>query len=148
VITFKPTVAGTLTATLDVKDNEANSPQTLAVSGVAVKAAPAVMFSPSSLAFASTTVGTAAATQAITVKNSGTAALALSGTGLGISITGTNATSFTQTNTCGTSVTAGGSCVITVTFKPAAKGTLTASVNLADNATGSPQKVALTGTGK
>jgi hypothetical protein len=45
-------------------------------------------------------------------------------------------------------VTAGGSCVITVTFKPAAKGTLTASVNLADNATGSPQKVALTGTGK
>ena len=148
VVSFKPTVAGTLTATLDVKDNEAGSPQTLAVSGIAVNTAPAVTLSATSLTFASTAVGTAAATQAITLKNSGTAALSLSGTGLGITVTGTNATSFTQTNSCGTSVAAGASCAITVTFKPAAAGALTASVNLADNATGSPQKVTLTGTGK
>jgi subtilase family serine protease len=147
VISFKPTVAGTLTATLDVNDNEAGSPQTLALSGVATGGTPAVSLSPTTLTFASTAVGTAAATQAVTLKNSGTAALSLSGTGLGITVTGTNATSFTQTNTCGTSVAAGVSCAITVTFKPTAAGALTAAVNIADNATGSPQEVNLTGTG-
>jgi len=146
-ITFKPAAAGTFTATMDVKDNETNSPQTLAVSGVAVGSAPAVTLSPASLTFASTAVGTAAATQAVTVKNSGTAALSLSGTGLGITISGTNASSFTQANTCGTSLAVGASCAITVTFKPAAAGALTAAVNIADNATGSPQKVTLSGTG-
>jgi hypothetical protein len=45
-------------------------------------------------------------------------------------------------------VAVGASCAITVTFKPAATGALTASVNIADNAAGSPQKIALTGTGK
>ncbi len=148
VIAFKPTAAGTLTATLDVKDNEAGSPQTLAVSGVAVNAAPAVTLSAMTLNFASTAVGTAAATQAVTVKNSGTAALSLSGTGLGITITGTYASSFTETNTCGTSLAAWASCAITVTFKPTTAAALTATVNIADNATGSPQKIALTGTGK
>jgi hypothetical protein len=147
VITFKPTVTGTLTATLDVNDNETGSPQTLAVSGVATGSAPAVSLSATSLTFASTAVGTAAATQAVTLKNSGAAALSLSGTGLGITVTGTNATSFTQTNTCGTSVAAGASCAITVTFKPTAAGALTAAVNIADNATGSPQTVTLSGTG-
>jgi hypothetical protein len=147
VITFKPTAAGTLTATLDVKDNEAGSPQTLAVSGVAVAAAPAVTLSTASLTYAATAIGTAAAGKTISLKNTGTAALSLSGTGLGISIVGTNATSFSETNTCGTSVAVAATCAITVTFKPLASGTLTASVTIADNATGSPQKVTLTGTG-
>jgi hypothetical protein len=45
-------------------------------------------------------------------------------------------------------VAAGGSCAITVTFKPAATGALTGAVNLADSAYGSPQTIPLTGTGK
>jgi hypothetical protein len=35
-----------------------------------------------------------------------------------------------------------------VTFKPTAAGALTAAVNIGDNATSSPQKITLTGTGK
>jgi hypothetical protein len=146
-ITFKPTQSGSLTAALSVADNAAGLPQTLALSGTATGASPVVSLSPPSLTFASTAIGVAAATQKVTLTNTGNAALSLSGAGLGISITGVNVTSYTQTNTCGKSVAASASCIITVTFKPAASGTLTASVNVADNASGSPQKVALHGTG-
>ena len=62
-------------------------------------------------------------------------------------LTGTNVSDFAQTNTCGTSVAAGGSCTISVTFTPTASGSRTASVSITDNASGSPQSVSLTGTG-
>jgi hypothetical protein len=145
-VTFKPAAAGALTAAVSIADNATGSPQKVTMTGMGT--APVVTLSATALTFASTAVGTAAAAQAVTVKNSGTAALSLSGTGLGITVTGTNATSFTQANTCGTSLAVGASCAITVTFKPAAAGALTAAVSIADNAPGSPQKIALTGTGK
>jgi len=108
---------------------------------------PVVSLSPASLTFPTTTDGVAAATQTITLKNTGKSALTLSGTGNGISIGGANPTDFTQTNTCGTSLAAGASCAITVTFKPLTVGALSASLLVADNAFGSPQPVSLTGTG-
>ena len=64
-----------------------------------------------------------------------------------IAVTGTNAGDFDQTNTCGSSVPAGGNCTISVTFTPTAIGSRTASVTITDNAAGSPQTVSLTGTG-
>jgi len=146
-VTFKPVGTGALTAKVSVADNAAGQPQTVTLNGTGVAAAPVVSLTPSTTlpAFASTTVGTTDATkQAITLKNTGTAAL----TGVAVSITGTNATSFSQTNTCGTSVAVGVQCTITVTFKPTAKGTLSGKVSIADNAAGSPQTVALSGTGK
>jgi subtilase family serine protease len=143
-VTFKPAATGALSASVSIADNATGSPQTVALTGTgAAAAAPAVSLAPTSLTFASTTVGTAAATQPVTLKNTGTAALSITG----ISVTGTNASSFTQTNNCGSSVAAAASCTITVTFTPAATGALSASVSIADNASGSPQTVALTGTG-
>ncbi len=106
--------------------------------------APTVSLTPTTLTFAATNVGATAATQPVTLKNIGTGALTITG----ITVTGTNATSFTQTNTCGASLAVAASCVISVKFKPVAAGTLTASVSIADNATGTPHKVSLTGTGK
>jgi subtilase family serine protease len=142
-VTFKPTVAGSLTAAINVADNAAGSPQTVALAGTGTPVSvPVVSLSPTSLTFASTLVGSAAATQNITLKNTGTAPLTISG----FSITGTDTASFTQTNTCGTSVAASASCTITVTFKPTLPGSLTASLTVVDNAAGSPQTVALAGT--
>jgi hypothetical protein len=140
-VTFKPAAKGALTATLSIADSAANSPQTVALSGTGVP--PAVTLSAASLSFASTAVGSKAATKAITLTNSSTAALS----GVKVSISGAGASSFSQTNTCGTSVKAGASCAITVTFKPAAKGALTASLSIADSAANSPQTVALSGIG-
>jgi len=145
-VTFKPAASGALSASVSVADNAAGSPQSVSISGTGTAAAaPVVSLTPTTLpAFASTTVGKAdATTQAITLKNTGTATL----TGVAVSITGTNASSFSQTDTCGTSVAASAQCTITVTFKPAASGALSAQVSVADNATGSPQTVSISGTG-
>lgn len=62
-------------------------------------------------------------------------------------VTGTIASSFTRTNICGVSLSVGASCAASATYKPATGRTLTASLSIADNATGSPQAVTLAGTG-
>jgi hypothetical protein len=79
----------------------------------------------------------------INLTNSGNADLSVSS----IAVSGTNASDFAQTNNCGSSVAAGANCTISVTFKPAATGTRTAAVTVTDSAAGSPQTVALSGTG-
>jgi subtilase family serine protease len=114
------------------------------VNAFAGQVAPAVTLS-GALTFASTAEGSVdPTTQTISVKNTGGGdALKISG----ITITGANSSSFSETNTCGSSLVGGATCNIVVTFKPAAIGTLTASVSVADNATGSPQTVSLTGIG-
>ena len=85
---------------------------------------PAVSLSPAALTFASTTVGSTTAAQVVTVKNTGSASLTLTSE----TITGTNASSFVKSaTTCGASLAAGASCTVSVEFKPAATGALTAS---------------------
>src|SRR5207253_10409256 len=80
----------------------------------------------------------------ITLTNTGATALSISG----ISISGTNPSVFSQTNTCGTSVASGASCTITTTFAPLNPGALTAVLDIKDNSAGSPQHVNLSGTGR
>jgi hypothetical protein len=101
---------------------------------------PSVALSPASLTFGTQFVQTTSAPQTITLTNSGKAALAI-----------TNLTAsgdFAQTNTCGTSVAAGGSCSINVSFTPTLAGQRSGTVTIVDNAANSPQTVSLTGTGQ
>ncbi|MGA7906126.1 MAG: choice-of-anchor D domain-containing protein [Candidatus Sulfotelmatobacter sp.] len=102
-----------------------------------------VTLAPSSLTFASQTVGTTSPAQNVTLTNNQSVALGISG----ISFTGANNTDFAQTNTCGSSVGVGGTCTISVTFTPSAAGTRTATLNVNDDGPNSPQTVSLTGTG-
>jgi hypothetical protein len=88
-------------------------------------------------------VGTTSAAMSATLTNVGSTAFTLTS----INITGEDAGDFSQTNTCGASVGAGSSCTISVTFMPTNGGTRTASVSISDNGGGSPQTVALSGTG-
>jgi hypothetical protein len=108
-------------------------------------AAPPVTFSPTSLTFSPQNVGATSAPQTVTVTNSGTANLSIST----VSIGGTNASSFAKSaDTCsGVAVTPSNTCTVSVTFKPSATGSLSASLNFTDNAAGSPQTVSLSGTG-
>ena len=108
--------------------------------------APAVSLSPTSLSFGSQNVGTTSAAQTVTLTNTGTAPLTISG----IAMNGANASDFAQTNTCPTSpntLAANASCAISVTFSPSATGARAASISVDDNATGSPQNISLSGTG-
>jgi hypothetical protein len=104
---------------------------------------PVVQISPTSLAFASQMQGTTSAGQGVTVTNSGNASLAISS----IAISGTNGGDFGDTTTCGSTLAAGASCTVTVTFTASAAGSRSASLIITDNASGSPHTVALSGTG-
>ena len=88
-------------------------------------------------------VGVTSAAQVVTLKNSGTAAITLNSIVLG----GTNASSFVEFGTCGSSLAGGASCYLYVAFKPASAAALSGTITVTDNASGSPQKLALTGTG-
>lgn len=98
---------------------------------------------PTGLTFGAQVVGTTSAPQVVTLTNNLTTTLTISSIGF----TGTNSGDFEQTNNCGTSVNAGASCTINVTFDPAGSGTRTATLNVTDNAGNSPQTVSLSGTG-
>jgi Ca2+-binding RTX toxin-like protein len=115
---------------------------------LAAATAPAVTTNPTlaaGLTFPSTTLQTTAAARTVTVSNTGTAPLSVSG----LSLTGANAADFAISSTTCLSgaVAAGGNCTINVTFTPSAAGTRSASLLIADNAGGSPQSMPLTGTG-
>jgi cardiolipin synthase A/B len=91
----------------------------------------------------SSTVGSTSTAGTITLSNTGSATL----TGIVITLGGTNASSFAETNTCGTSLNAGASCTIAVTFTPAAAANYTATVTVASDATSGPQTITVTGAG-
>ena len=139
-VTFTPSTSGTENATVTITDNAPDSPESTTLTGVGVGASgPAVTLVPTSLTFATQLVGSTSPAQTVTLTNSGTAALAITS----IATTG----DFAETNTCGTSVNAGASCTISVTFTPTTINTRTGTVVITDNAPASPQTVALTGTG-
>jgi len=143
-VAFKPLSAIAETASLSVSDNAAGSPQTVALTGTgATAAAPALTLTPTSIAFPATIAGTASDAQIVTLKNTGAATLNLTS----IALTGSNTTSFTQIGTCGATLAASATCQLYVAFTPNTAAALTATLAIADNASGSPQKVTLTGTG-
>lgn len=101
--------------------------------------APGASVSPASLTFNNQTLQTTSGAQAITLSNTGGAALSIA------SVTASG--DFAQTNNCGASVAAAASCTINVTFTPTATNPRTGAVTITDNAPSSPQTVALSGTG-
>jgi hypothetical protein len=136
-VTFTPTAAGSRTGSVSITDNASGSPQTVSLTGTGT--APAVSFSPTSLSFGNQALNTASAAQSVTLTNTGSAALTITT----IAANG----DFSQTNTCGASVAAAGTCAISVTFTPTVAGSRTGAVSVTDNASGSPQTFSLTGTG-
>ena len=137
-VTFTPTAAGTLTGAITFTDNAAASPQSVSLSGTGASTTPTISLSPTSLTFASQAVGTTSAAQTVTLSNTGAGALSISG----IAASG----NFAETTACPSSLPAGASCTISVTFTPTAAGTLTGAITFTDNAAASPQSVSLSGT--
>jgi hypothetical protein len=152
-VTFTPSVLAAETATLTVNDSASAPYNTLtsALSGTGVAQA---TVSPTSLTFSKQTVGTTSAAQTVTLRNNLLTTLTVSS----LTFTGADSGDFAQTNTCGGGLGGGGlggggvaaqsTCTISVTFKPTAKGTRTATLNVNDSANNTPQTVSLTGTGQ
>jgi hypothetical protein len=138
-VTFTPSITGPESADVSLTDNAPASPQMGSLTGYGVGNGPAVVLSPASLTFGTQLDGTTSAPKAVILSNVGNAALGITRI--------TASPNFLQTNNCGSSVAAGASCTITVTFRPSTVNTITGSIAIADNASGSPQTVALSGLG-
>jgi hypothetical protein len=141
-VILTPTRSGIRRGKLSISDNPSGNPQSVTRSGTGA-AEPGVSLTPAGLAFSSQNVGTASAAQSITLTNTGTGILTISS----LAVTGTNASDFAQTNSCGSSVAPGATCTIGVTFTPSASVARTATLSVTDNANGGPQTVSLSGTG-
>jgi hypothetical protein len=139
-VTFKPTSAGSKVATLNVTAGDGAVTRTVSLSGTAV--ASAFTLSTTSLVFSSQPLNLASSAQTITLRSTGIVALPIAS----IAIEGLNFSQFAQTNTCGTSVPAGASCAIRVTFKPTNPGSKTAMVNVTAGGAVGTQTVSLSGT--
>ena len=140
-VTFAPKTTGAQTGSVNISDSASNSPQTISLTGSGQLP---VTLTPATLAFGTQTVGTTSAPKTATVTNNQKITLNITS----ITITGINASDFSETGTtCGSTLSAGAKCTITVTFTPSAKGSRTASLKLTDSASNSPQTAKLTGSG-
>jgi FG-GAP-like repeat len=136
-VTFTPTAPLNRIGTVVMSNSSLNAPESLPLTGTGI--GPAIAFSPSSLNFSGQLIGNTSTAQTITLSNAGNATLQI----VAIGISG----DFAQKNQCGSSLAAGASCSVTVTFTPSAGGARGGALTINDNAPGSPHTVALSGTG-
>jgi hypothetical protein len=137
-VAFTATQTGDRTGALTIKDNVPGSPQSVALAGTGQNRSFSV--GPTRLDFSGQLVGAAGSPQNVTLTNTGDVPIAISQ----VAVTG----DFAQTNTCGAPVAPGASCTFEVTFTATQTGDRTGALTIMDDATGSPQSVALTGTGQ
>jgi hypothetical protein len=150
-IQFKPSTVGAENSNFSVTDDAAGSPQSVPLSGTGIAAVLSASLTPSPVPFGNQRVNTTGAAVTVTLTNTGTGTVTLAAANA-VTITGTNAADFAiaagTTCTNGAALAApGGACVIKLTFKPGASGARTATINVSDNAAGSPQTATLNGTG-
>jgi len=131
----------TVTAVYSGDTNNAEGTGTL-VGGQVVHGTTTVTLTPASLAFGNVVEDATSTAKSVKLKNTGSTTLSISS----IAVSGDFA-SATSTSPCGSTLAAGKTCTIEVTFTPKALGALSGSITLTDNASGSPQTVPLTGTG-
>src|SRR5579872_5946834 len=145
-VTFTPTAGatGTRSATISVADDAFGTPHSVNISGTA--GTPMATLNPTSLTFTSTTVGQSSAAQTVTLTNGGNVVTIVPAGG--ITFTGANAGDFSETDTCVgvVGIAPAATCTISVTFKPTATGSRTATLSVASNV-GTASTVTLTGTG-
>jgi len=150
-IVFTPNAVRSFQAQVNFFDNAGNvstAEQVVPLTGTGTAAAPIARILPSALVFGTQAIGTTSGTQIATLTNTGSAALSITS----ISITGTNAADFamvTAASSCpiaSGAVAIGASCTVAVDFAPQSGGAKTANLTFNDNAGGSPQTIALSGT--
>jgi len=135
---FKPSAPLAETATLTIADNSTNSPQTVALTGIGA-VTPIVVF-PITANFGNVKVGTSS-TVPVVLANAANGSLSIQ------QITASPAV-FTETNNCGSSLPAGASCTVNVTFTPAQKGSISGKLSMGLDGKAAVAEVKLLGSGQ
>ena len=118
------------------------SPQTVNLTGSGQVNSKTISLSTTTLTFNGQNVNTTSAAQSVTISSIGTATVNLS------PIAAPTGDYAITANTCPATLAPGSNCSVSITFTPTATGTRTGTLSIADDATGSPQTVNLTGLGQ
>jgi Abnormal spindle-like microcephaly-assoc'd, ASPM-SPD-2-Hydin len=135
---FKPTAGDADTGKITITSNAVTSPSLIALSGAGMTAA-ALTASPNSIAFGSVAVGSSE-TQTIHLANTGEESVTISKmafSGTGVSVSGL---------TVPMTLSAGQTTSLTVTYKPAAAGTLAGNLSITSNASDPSMMVSISAT--
>jgi uncharacterized repeat protein (TIGR03803 family) len=108
--------------------------------GDACRPGPTAGLAPSSLDFSAISIGASSAPQTVTITNTGVASLV-------VGAVTTSAADFIAAPSCPPAIDPGGTCTISVRFAPTVRGVQTATLQIVDNAPGSPHHVTLSGRG-
>ena len=137
---FQPAGAGSVTGSITIVSNAAGSPSVIPLSGTGIAAAQQLTFSTNSVSFGNVDDGSSS-TQTETITNTGNSNVlisqisvggpgySLSGAGVPVTLTPTQSLTFS------------------IIFSPTTVGSLSGSVTVTSNATGSPAAITLSGTG-
>src|ERR1700686_2458076 len=136
-VTFSPTKTGDFKGSISIADNATGSPQIVSLKGTGV---PQAALSPNPLIFGLGGVGSTSTAETATLQNNLNTSLTITS----IAASGDFAV---PSNTCGSSVPAGGQCQIAVTFTPTQLGIRSGSLTVRDSANNSPQTISLVGAG-
>ena len=112
------------------------------VAVLTLESAPELAVSPSTWDFGYQAVGTTSAIESFALTNSGTAPLAINSVQLA-----TGQVFKISSNTCGSSIAAGGSCSVSVTFAPSAAGSASDAVQISYGSPATTFSISLTGNG-
>jgi len=142
-VKFTPTQAGLRQGTLYIQGGGPVISIPLTGTGVASGVGGTVSFSAPSLQFGSLAVGTTSAYQGVYVENNSNVPFTISA----IAASGDFAIYSTNCGALPIQLNVQSSCIVYVTFAPTAAGSRTGNLSFTDSASGSPQSVALSGTG-
>jgi hypothetical protein len=142
-IVFTPSTPAVETATLQINSDALGSPISIALAGLGQNVVKVLSIS-GPLTFSAQTVGTTSSQQQVVVRNAGTATTTISN----VALAGTNPGDFAIPSQGCTTLPSGATCGISIAFKPTATGPRTASLQITSDGVGSPQSVALSGTGQ
>jgi hypothetical protein len=140
-IEFQPRTAGPGTSTLTIGSDASNGAVSASLSGTGVNPVIATV-SPSVLNFGNQAVGTQSPTQTISLTNTGTGVITVSG----VTITG-DPDFILVDNGCAGGFAAGITCSIRIAFAPKSAGPGSATLTITSNASNNPVSVPLSGTG-
>ncbi len=140
-VAFLPTSVGSVSGNISIVSNAPTSPTSVGLSGTGIAATLTLGISPATLSFGNITTGTSSTLQNVTITNTGNSNVSISQitlSGSGYSMTGGSAPA---------TLSPSQNLTLTIQFNPTVAGTVSGSISIASNATGSPALISLSGTG-
>ncbi len=138
---FQPASVGTASGSISIVSNAPTSPSSVSLNGTGIAATLTLGISPTSLSFGSVATGTSSGAQNVTVSNTGNSNVNIS------QITLNGAGFLLAGGSTPVTLSPAQSLTLSVQFSPTVSGSVSGSISIVSNATGSPAPVSLSGTG-